>query len=222
MIVFADAAPPVAVEEPEYVRLLGYPRGWVLEGRARELADGARAWYAAHGRPWMFAREAGRVEVDGERVTVEDTAFTSRRLAGSLRDAEADRVVLAAVSAGPELEAESQRLWREERPDEYFFLEIYGSAVVEHLVTTAGARLCARADGEGRAVLPHYSPGYPDWDIADQAALLRLISGSARLPGEILVMESGMVRPKKSLLAVFGTTRWTDRVRRLTDLIGCD
>ena len=26
----------------EYVRLLGYPRGWVLEGRARELADWAR------------------------------------------------------------------------------------------------------------------------------------------------------------------------------------
>ena len=28
----------------EYVRLLGYPRGWVLEGRARELADWARDW----------------------------------------------------------------------------------------------------------------------------------------------------------------------------------
>jgi hypothetical protein len=35
-------------------------------------------------------------------------------------------------------------------------------------------------------------------------------------------MESGMLRPKKSLLAVFGLTRNTERVRKLTDLIPCD
>jgi hypothetical protein len=35
-------------------------------------------------------------------------------------------------------------------------------------------------------------------------------------------MESGMLRPKKSLLAVFGLTRHLDRVRRLTDLVPCE
>ena len=73
--------------------------------------------------------------------------------------ADAHGAVLVAVGAGPELEAEAQRLWEDEKPDEYFFLEVYGSAVVEHLVTMTGARLCAWAEGRQMAVLPHYSPG---------------------------------------------------------------
>ena len=36
------------------------------------------------------------------------------------------------------------------------------------------------------------------------------------IPGTLEVLESGMLRPKKSLLAVFGLTRHVDRVRRLT------
>ena len=48
-IELAGTLPEVNVLPEEYVRLLGYPRGWVLEGRARELADWARDWYA---REW--------------------------------------------------------------------------------------------------------------------------------------------------------------------------
>ena len=48
---------------------------------------------------------------------------------------------------------------------------MFGSAVVEHLTTMTGARLCAWAEGHEMAVLPHYSPGYPEWDIAQQAEL---------------------------------------------------
>ena len=77
--------------------------------------------------------------------------FTSRRLQTTLDEAQADRIVLAAVSAGPELEQMAQQLWREEKPDEYFFFEVYGSAVVEHLITMHGARLCA---GPSRRTLP--------------------------------------------------------------------
>ncbi|MEO8619642.1 MAG: hypothetical protein ABI625_01180, partial [bacterium] len=147
--------------------------------------------------------------------------FRSERLLRTLREAGADSAVLVAVSAGPELEREAQRLWAEEKPDEYFFLEIYGSAVVEHLVMMSGAQLCAHADDAGLAVLPHYSPGYPSWPIAEQARLLSLID-AARFPATIDVLDSGMLRPKKSLLAVFGLTPHVDRVRRLTDLVPCE
>ena len=80
------------------------------------------------------------------------------------------------------MDCATQQLWREEKPDEYFFLEMYGSAVVEHLVASAGARLCAWAEERGMAVLPHYSPGYPEWDIADQPRLLQLVHGASALP----------------------------------------
>ena len=36
------------------------------------------------------------------------------------------------------------------------------------------------------------------------------------------VLDSGMLRPKKSLLAVFGVTRHVDRVRTLTRAVPCE
>ena len=224
MIELSDAAPTTNVEATEYQRLLGYPPDRELAERALELSDEARAWYAAYGRPWIYAREAESLDINDDRIVIDGVSFTSKRLMNTLRDAEADSVVLVAVSAGPEIEQEAQRRWLEEKPDEYFFLEVYGSAVVEHLVMMAGARLCALADAQQVAVLPHYSPGYPEWEIADQAPLLELIarhSGSS-MPSEVEVLESGMLRPKKSLLAVFGLTRQLDHVRKHGDLVPCE
>jgi hypothetical protein len=221
MMDLVDAAPAVSVDTAEYVRLLGFPRGHVLSGRALELAEEARAWYAEHGRPWVYARQAEAVRVEPGVVWVEDTAFHSPRLERTLRDAGAHSVMIVAVSAGPEVEQQAHEAWLSERPDEYFFLEMFGSAVVEHLTTTAGAKLCGWADTEAMAVLPHYSPGYPGWDISEQASLLSLL-GRDELPGMIDVLESGMLRPKKSLLAVFGLTRHVDRVRPLSGLVPCE
>ena len=224
MIEVVDASPPVDVQTAEYVRLLGYPRGRLLEGRAADLADWAREWYARHGRPWVYARQTDRLALDDGLVVIDGVALHSARVHEALRRARAECVVLAAVSAGPELEEEAQRLWRDERPDEYFFLEIFGSAVVEHLITTTGARLCGWADEQGTAVLPHYSPGYPEWDISEQRLLLDLLRGHSggRLPNDLEVLESGALRPKKSLLAVFGVTRHVNEVRSLRELVPCE
>jgi hypothetical protein len=216
-----DPAPDVQVDDREYIRLLGFPRGHELEGRALELAHWTRTWYAAHGRAWVYARQSQRLTIGPRSIDVDGVSFTSDRLRRMLVQADAHGVVLVAVSAGPEVEREAHRCWLEERPDEYFFLEMFGSAVVEHLTTMTGARLCAWADGETMAMLPHYSPGYPEWDIADQQALFSLIGADA-IPGTLGVMDSGMLMPKKSLLAVFGVTRHAERVRRLSELVPCE
>ncbi len=216
-----DPHPDVRVDPAEYLRLLGFPRGHTLEGRPRELADWAGAWYATHGRPWIFSRPSRQLAVGADSLRVDGVVLRSDRMRGTLEQAGAHGAVLVAVSAGAQIEREALRAWVEERPDEYFFLETFGSAVVEQLVTAVGARLCAWAAGEGMAVLPHYSPGYPGWDVADQSALLSLV-GRDGLPGPLEVLDSGMLRPKKSLLAVFGITRHTDRVRRLSELVPCE
>jgi len=210
----ANTHPDVNVAPEEYMRLLGYPRGWTLSERAAELAEKTRHWYAEHGRPWTYARQVEGV----------GAAFTSSRLRRTLEQAEAHDVIVAAASAGVELEQHAQQLWREDKPDEYFFLEVFGSAVVEHLTTRIGAELCEWADGQAMAVLPHYSPGYPEWDIRDQAQLLELTGGHGQLalPGNLEVLDSGGLRPKKAMLAVFGLTRKVERVRRLTGLSPCE
>jgi len=222
-IEIAEPLAEVEVLDEEYTRLLGYPRGLALEGRALELAHWARAWYAENGRPWIYARQAESFTVSGNTICIEGTRFTSKRLQATLEQAGAHSAILVAVGAGVEAEDEAQRRWAEEKPDEYFFLEVYASAVVESLTTRAGARFCDWAEQRGMAVLPHYSPGYPEWDIAEQPRLLELLkhTRSEQFPSPVEVFETGMLRPKKSLLAVFGLTRHKERLERLTSLIPC-
>ncbi len=214
-----DTAPVVSVERAEYLRLLGYPRDHVLEGRAAELAAWAEEWYAEHGQPWIYARDAAEMELTGEAVRFEGAAFASPRLLDRMRRAKATGAAFVAVGAGASVDEATQRLWREEKPDEYFFLEMFGSAVVEYLVAAAGMRLCAWAEDLGMAVLPHYSPGYPDWEISDQPRVLELMC--ARLPFPVRTLDSGTLVPKKTLLAVFGLTRERTGLRLVPDLIPC-
>ena len=222
MIELASTLPDVNVQQSEYARLLGYPRDWVFEGRAKELADWARNWYAKNGRPWVFARQAEAVEISDAAICIEGVSFSSKALRESMREAEAHSAVLVAVGAGPEAEEGAHRRWEEGKPDEYFFLEMFASAVVEHLTTMTGANLCDWAERHEMVVLPHYSPGYPEWDVAEQSELLALIKRHQALPSCVEVLESGMLRPKKTLLAVFALTRHGEHLRRLTDLVPCE
>src|SRR5260370_22848440 len=177
MTEWIETHPEVEVQAAEYQRLLGYPPGYVMDGRARELTDWALGWYAEHGRPWIYAREAGSVGTGGGSVNIEGVRFHSGVVRRGFEPAEADGAVLAAVSAGAEVEEEAQKLWREEKPDEYYFLEVLGSAVVERLTTMTGARLCAWADGPGMAVLSPLHPRYSRGGLPAQTATVWLVKG---------------------------------------------
>ena len=222
MIEWNDTNPDVNVVEAEYKRLLAFPTNYQLEGRAHELADWAKQWFAENGKPWIYAREVA-LRLTGDAVRLNGASFTAERLRAQLSDAQADRAVLVAVSAGKQCEERARELWLEGKPDEYFFLEVFGSAVVENLVTNTGARICAWAEQNGMAVLPHYSPGYSGWETADQNRFFKVIcDGSGHLPGDLRVLESGMLQPKKSLLAVFGITSQVERVRQFANLVPCE
>src|SRR6266550_2750687 len=110
MIELVDTLPDINVQPAEYKRLLGYPRERVLEGRARELSEWARAWYAEHGRPWVYARQVQRLGMVDGSISIDGVSFVSSRLQKTLADAEAHGAILAAVSAGEEIESEAQKL----------------------------------------------------------------------------------------------------------------
>jgi hypothetical protein len=222
MIEWKDTKPQVNVTEIEYKRLLGFPVDYTLEGRGRELADWAKQWYAENGRPWIYAREVA-LEFQEGQVLLNGAKFAAERLRAQLNDAQASRAVLVAVSASRQCEQRARELWLEGKPDEYFFLEVFGSAVVEHLITITGARICEWAEENGMAVLAHYSPGYSGWDTADQNRLFEAIrAGANSFPGDLRVLESGMLQPKKSLLAVFGVTREVERMLPQAMLVPCE
>jgi hypothetical protein len=219
-----ETNPPVKVQESEYKRLLGYPKNHEMDAHPRELADWACQWFSENGKPWFCMRQLDALELKNERLRIGGTEFSSKQLHDQFVESQADSAMLVAVSAGEECEEKARQLWQESKPDEYFFMEIFGSAVVEHLVTVASGRICGWADANKMAALPHYSPGYSGWDISDQIKLWNLIrkNGARQFDGKLEVMETGMLRPKKSLLAVFGVTRNLEKARKLAKLIPCE
>jgi hypothetical protein len=224
MFSLVETNPPVEIQESEYQRLLGYPRNHPLEGRALELANDAQAWFSKHGRPWICAREMASLDLKNGNACLDGIEFSSKKLRDILFEARAHSGLLVAVSAGKECEEHARELWNEGKPDEYFFQESYGSAVVEQLITVASSRICAWADEHQMAALPHFSPGYSGWDIAEQLPFWSLVQKSfdGKFPGELEVLDSGMLRPKKSLLAVIGLTREVEKARRFQKLIPCE
>ena len=202
---FYDPSPAHAVEDTEYLRLLGYPPGHEPGERVRELMAETREWYARNGRPWVYLREA-TLQNGPETLRLDGVEFQSHRLQEHFRRHDVRGAMLVAVSAGCECEERARQHWQEGRPDDYFFLEMFGSAVVEDLVARTSGRICDLAGPRQLMAVPHYSPGYSGWDVAEQGRLFGLIAGSVSrpLPGPIEVLSSGMLRPKKSLLGVFG------------------
>ncbi len=219
-----DTSPDINVRESEYKRLLGYPPDHKLEGRPKELADWARQWYTENGKPWIYVIKTDELDIQNGKFRISGVEFTSKKLHDQLTKGKVHSAFLTAISAGKECEEKSHQLWQEGKPDEYFFLEIFGSAVVEHLVTNTGARFCAWADKQKLAILPHYSPGYTGWDVSEQVKLNELIIKKKinQLPGKIEVLEAGMLNPKKSLLAVFGISPDLNKIQNLGELVPCN
>lgn len=200
------------VSRENYAGFLGYPEGRLATGRAAALARTSRDWFEGRARPWVYARTLDIAETTAETISLENgTSFASARLAGRLREIGAIHLVASIVTAGAEVDTASARLWRDDRPDEAYFLDRFGAAVAVHLGAWAGEHLRAAARRAGLGLGPGYSPGHDGWDIAEQVRLARSLtrperSIGERLPGSLRVLESGMIDPKNSLLGVFGVS----------------
>ncbi len=188
-----------SVGDPAYKRFLRMPLRRELDGPLAENAAWARSWFADHGRPWLCGAEVP-VELAADGLRVGEVRIGNAAMAERFAGATAAAIV--AVSAGPEAEAESAARWEAGEPDRYFFLDAYAGAVVEALLAEAARRLKACAGG--RIVLPYYCPGYRGWPVTDTTAVLAVLESAGALPGPLATLESGMLRPKKSQLALFG------------------
>lgn len=218
-MIFSERSFHPVVREAEFKRLLKVPPDFAFKDEMAEHAAWVKSWFAEHGRPWLWAGAVQECAVAGEVTTLGGQPLTSRELARRFRHAHG--AVVVAASAGPEVEAEATRCWENDEPDRYYFLESYASAVVEALVAEARGRLCAWADARGEVLLPHYSPGYPGWSVADQAKVLALLTAQGEAPGPLDVLDSGMPRPRNSQLAVFALAPAGTPGAATADLVPC-
>ena len=213
-----------SVDERDYARLLGYPKKRIPEGAISKLAATSRRWYQEHGGPAAFACALEIVEIAAARIDLAGgLVLSSPVLAGRLRAGEATALIAAVVTAGPEVDDRARDLWNEERPDESYLLERFGVAVAERLAVWTADELRHRVVENGRDLLPGYSPGYDGWPLEDQPALFSALAGNeGRGPiGELRVLDSGMLTPKSSLLAVFGVTSRPELAERLWNRHKC-
>lgn len=190
------------VPPDELARLLGYPPGRVLSDEASTLATEALDWYGNNGQPRVVAVEHRLEAIRGDRLLLANGAMLqSVSLARHYTAAKVEGLVAVQITAGSEVDAEVGARWRRQRPDAGYFLDRLAAAVVEHLTRWTQVRLCHEQESEGMSVTSHYSPGYRGWDIDQQRVLYPLTTTGTTM---VTLLDSGMLSPKHSMLAVYG------------------
>ena len=169
---------PLAIDPDEVLRFQGYKKGVdVPSADVRALFDDALAEGTRLMAPravvrWLCARTQGRdtIEADGETLTIPRTAE---------RWGQVERVAACLVTIGEALEQRVAALWASRELPLASMLDSVGSGAVESLAEYVNDVLCAQGLAAGLAVTNRISPGYADWDVAEQHALFRLCPGDA-------------------------------------------
>ena len=200
-------AEPLNVSVAEWKRHLCIPIDGRLSETAQAGVERALAWVNEHGCPWSFVSKLIDLVTEGDLIRLATgTQFTSRVLAEKLRLGQSRAAVAVAVCAGSAASPQIQHLWKEGRLDEAFFLNAAAAAATEQLLLRAHKSICDHAEPAGLAPLSHESPGYDGWNLGDQHALLDLLLAQSAWPSaaKLDILESGMLTPEHSQLALFG------------------
>ena len=137
-----------------------------------------------------------RVAVDATGVTLESgTRFNSRDLAAHLKGCE--EALLLGATLGSRVDAAIRRLALSSVAE-----GAAAQAVAAALIESYCDEVQARFDTGGLAQRPRFSPGYGDWDLAEQRLIFPVLN-CAKLIG-LTLTEGCMMAPSKSVTAVIG------------------
>ena len=137
-----------------------------------------------------------RVAVDATGVTLESgTRFNSRDLAAHLKGCE--EALLLGATLGSRVDAAIRRLALGSVAE-----GAAAQAVAAALIESYCDEVQERFDTGGLAQRPRFSPGYGDWDLAEQRLLFPVLN-CAKLIG-LTLTEGCMMAPSKSVTAIIG------------------
>ncbi len=143
-----------------------------------------------------------------------------RLLGKTVRDhlAGAGEAAVLAVTIGPALEEEVSRLFAAGHYTAGLLLDAAGTAAVEQAADAADAYIADQAARRGLETRSRFSPGYGDWPITDQPAMVALADGGLI---DLSVTASCMLVPRKSITAVIGLIPAGSRAGAACDPAGC-
>src|SRR5262249_50863725 len=90
-----------------------------------------------------------------------------------------DEITAGVCTIGDALERRVSELWEARELPLAMMLDSVGSGAVESLAEYVNDLLCQEGLARGMKVTNRVSPGYGDWDVAEQARLWRLCPGTA-------------------------------------------
>ena len=135
------------------------------------------------------------------QVPIDTLAFTSATLKNSLRGCFAAQLFV--VTLGPRIDERVSQLFEAMDGLEGLFLDTAGWLALQSALGALRRLLGARARAEGGRLTRRAGPGYLDWPIEEQPALVGALAAGAALPG-IEVLESGAILPEKTITGLFG------------------
>ena len=192
---------PPAVPADLILRLQKHRHPACVPGPIRDVAEAMAAEASRLTAPeaMVWRGLVTGVDPDGEVMLDGIHRFRSRALARLLVQAKAAYVV--ALTLGDALERRVDVFFEERGLLEGLLLDTAGWAAIEILMREVRRRLSALEQASARVVTHRLAPGYQDWRVDEQAALLRVF-GDVPLP--VRLTEFAWMLPRKSVSALFG------------------
>jgi hypothetical protein len=191
---------PLAIDPDEVLRFQGYKKGIdVPSADVRALFDDALAAGDRLMTPRAVARwlpverrAADVLEVDGVELTIP---------AIGARWGAVEHVAVAVCTIGEALEGRVAELWEARELPLASMLDSVGSGAVESLAEYVNDLLCQQGLAAGLKVTNRISPGYADWDVAEQQRLFQLCAST---PVGVTLNAASVMTPGKSISLLVG------------------
>ncbi len=203
------------IDYPEICRYLGY-RGDARPGAGTEAAIRAcagRLAGAVHPRAVSHREPLSRP--GGGVLELGPLRVESRDLAKALDGCE--KVIFFAATLGVEADRLIARA-QAGRVSEALFYQASAAALIETYCDQVNEVLRAEARKEGWYLRPRFSPGYGDFALDHQRAILQILDAPRRIG--LTVTDSLLLAPVKSVTAVIGMSR-TPRPGQRAGCAGC-
>ena len=179
---------------PERVLRAHYPARVAIAPEVRATAEAMASHALEIAAPVAWLRQ----------VPIEALAVTGAAVANALRGCFA--ADLFVVTLGSRLDQRVTELFEAMDGLEGLFLDTAGWLALQSALGAVRVRLATRARAGGCRLTRRAGPGYLDWPIEEQPALVGALASGATLPG-IEVLESGAILPEKTLTGLYGVMR---------------
>jgi hypothetical protein len=188
-----------SLEKREILNLIGYRDAETISARVGSLVDDYLDNYHDFLAPSFRYEFRDIKKVTRGEARIGGVKLRSAVLARLLERSE--RVAVFALTIGGYLEELVAYLSEKGLVLQATVLDAVGSGAAETLAAEVQSEIARWADRRGLVISRRFSPGYCDWDVAQQGELFRLLGGNVT---GISLQDSMLMVPRKSISGVIG------------------